>query len=85
MLVSFYSNHRNPGYYAVIHENPHFCEQWLDFESRTIRSPTFPEEKSKSRSCLWLLTANKGYTITISVEYFQVLVIRIVHHKQTNV
>ena len=76
MLVSFFSsfdlNLRYTGYYALVHENPHYCEQWLDWEARAIRSPTFPDKKTKSRSCLWLLTANKGYTITVNVEYFQV-------------
>ena len=72
MLVSFLSTSVHYGYYALIHENPHFCEQWLDWEDRTIRSPTFPDKKTKSRSCLWLLTANKGYTITVNVELFQV-------------
>ena len=81
MLVSFYSsseyNQRFSGYYALVHENPHYCEQWLDWEERTIRSPTFPDKKTRSRSCLWLLTANEGYTITINVEYFQVFHSRI--------
>ena len=74
MLVSFQSSFDGsyPGYNALIHENPHFCEQWLDWKARTIRSPTFPEEKTKSRSCLWLLRANEGYTIRVRVVYFQV-------------
>ena len=73
MLVSFLSTDMHQGYYALIYENPHFCEQWLDWEDRTIRSPTFPERKTKSRSCVWLLRANEGYTISINVVHFQVL------------
>ena len=61
-----------PGYFALIHENPHYCEQWLNWEERTIRSPTFPEKKTKSRSCAWLLRANEGYTIRVNVVHFQV-------------
>ena len=73
MLVSFFSNFfPQSGYYTLIHENPHYCEQWLDWEAKTIRSPTFPEKKSKSRSCVWLLRANKGYTIRVNVVHFQV-------------
>ena len=74
MLVSFLtsgSNHQ--GYYALIHENPHFCEQWLNWETRTIRAPTFPERNTKSRSCVWLLRANDGYTIGVNVIHFQVI------------
>ena len=74
MLVSFLSSDNwNQGYYALIHENPHYCEQWLDWESRNIRSPTFPDKKTKSRSCVWLLRANKGYNIGINIEHFQVI------------
>ena len=74
MLVSFLTSiyYRHQGYYALIHENPHFCEQWLDWEDRTIRSPTFPDKKTKSRSCVWLLRANEGYTIGVNVIHFQV-------------
>ena len=73
MLVSFYSSrYQSDGYYALVHENPHYCEQWLDWESRTIRSPTFPDKKTKSRNCLWLLRAIEGYTITVNIESFQV-------------
>ena len=76
MLVSFYTSYDGQlypgGYYALVHENPHYCEQWLDWEARSIRSPTFPDKKTKSRSCLWLLTANEGYTITVNVERFEV-------------
>ena len=83
MLVSFYSSlvfHDYSGYFALVHENPHFCEQWLDFQHGTIRSPTFPDKKTRSRSCLWLLTANEGYTITVNVEHFEVM-----HKNQPNV
>ena len=77
MLVSFLSTSINykqyQGYYALIYENPHFCEQWLDWEERTIRSPIFPEKKTKSRSCVWLLRANEGYTIEVNVLHFQVI------------
>ena len=73
MLVSFFSHENGyPGYYALVHENPHYCEQWLDWEARTIRSPTFPNKKTKSRNCVWLLRANEGYTIRINVKHFQV-------------
>ena len=74
MLVSFFSSHHEGyrGYYAIIHENPHYCEQWLDWEAGTIRSPTFPEKKSKSRSCVWLLRAYKSYTIRVTVVHFHV-------------
>ena len=75
MLVSFFSSlpNHHQGYYALIHENPHFCEQWLDWETRTMRSPTFPDKKTKSRSCVWLLRANEGYTIEVNVKHFQVI------------
>ena len=81
MLVSFFSSHHEGyrGYYAIIHENPHYCEQWLDWDARTIRSPTFPEKKSKSRSCVWLLRANKGYTIRVTVVHFQVGLIMVLN------
>ena len=70
-LFSLNDNHQ--GYYALIHENPHYCEQWLDWETRTMRSPTFPDKKTKSRSCVWLLRANEGYTIVVNVIHFQVI------------
>ena len=74
MLVSFFSFVTgHSGYYALIHENPHFCEQWLDWEARTIRSPTFPDKNTKSRSCVWLLRANAGYNIGVNVIHFQVI------------
>ena len=74
MLVSFLSYFAfHQGYYALIHENPHFCEKWLDWEDRTIRSPTFPDKKTKSRNCVWLLRANEGYTIVVNVIHFQVI------------
>ena len=81
MLASFFSSHHEGyrGYYAIIHENPHYCEQWLDWYARTIRSPTFPEKKSKSRSCVWLLRANKGYTIRVTVVHFQVGLIMVLN------
>ena len=73
MLVSFLSTDMHQGYYALIYENPHFCEQWLNWDDRTIRSPTFPDKKTKLRNCVWLLRANEGYTISINIVHFQVL------------
>ena len=77
MLVSFLTYAQTDkghyGFYSLIHENPHFCEQWLDWEAKTIRSPTFPDKKTKSRSCVWLLRANEGYTIRINIVHFQVI------------
>ena len=74
MLVSYFTvlNTNGLGYYALIHENPHYCEQWLNWESRTIRSPTFPDKKTKSRNCVWLLRANEGYTVRVTVVHFEV-------------
>ena len=74
MLVSFFTGKHLPltGYFANVYENPHYCEQWLDWEARTIRSPTFPDKKTKSRSCVWLLRANEGYTIRVTIVHFQV-------------
>ena len=74
MLVSFYSDHffNYNGFYINIYENPHFCEQWIDYKKGTIKSPTFPDEKTNKLDCLWLITADEGFTITINVEHFHV-------------
>ena len=74
MLVSFYSNpfHNFNGFLINIHEHPHYCEQWIDYNKGTIKSPTFPDEKTDKLDCLWLITAEEGFTITINVEHFYV-------------
>ena len=74
MLVSFYSNAvwNYNGFYINIYENPHYCEQWIDYQKGTIKSPTFPNEKTNKLDCLWLITADQGFTITINVEHFYV-------------
>ena len=71
MLVSFYSDPiiNFNGFYINIYENPHFCEQWIDYKKGTIKSPTFPDEKTNKLDCLWLITADEGFTITINVEH----------------
>ena len=74
MLVSFYSNHNVNfnGFYINIYENPHFCEQWIDYKKGTIKSPTFPNEKTNKLDCIWLITADEGFTITINIEHLYV-------------
>ena len=74
MLVSFHSDQwiNFNGFYINIYENPHFCEQWIDYKKGTIKSPTFPDEKTNKLDCLWLITADEGFTITINVEHLYV-------------
>ena len=74
LLVSFISNRfwTFNGFYANVYENPHYCEQWIDYTKGTIKSPTFPDEKTDELDCLWLITADEGFTITINVEHFYV-------------
>ena len=74
MLVSFYSNqfHNYNGFFINIYENPHFCEQWIDYKKGTIKSPTFPNEKTNKLDCIWLITADEGFTITINIEHLYV-------------
>ena len=74
MLVSFYSDYiyNYNGFYINIYENPHFCEQWIDYKKGTIKSPSFPDEKTNKLDCSWLITADEGFTITINVEHFYV-------------
>ena len=74
MLVSLYSDYylNFNGFYINIYENPHFCEQWIDYKKGTIKSPTFPDEKTNKFDCLWLITADEGFTITINVEHLYV-------------
>ena len=79
ILVSFYSGPtvNYNGFYMNIYENPHFCEQWIDYKKGTIKSPTFPDEKTDKLDCLWLITADEGFTITINVENFYVMLFAI--------
>ena len=79
ILVSFYSGPtvNYNGFYMNIYENPHFCEQWIDYKKGTIKSPTFPDEKTDKLDCLWLITADEGFTITINVENFYVMLFTI--------
>ena len=74
MLVSFYSglNYNFNGFYINIYENHHFCEQWIDYKKGTIKSPMIPNEKTNKLDCMWLITADEGFTITINVEHLHV-------------
>ena len=78
ILVSFYSGPtvNYNGFYINIYENPHFCEQWIDYKKGTLKSPTFPDEKTDKLDCLWLITADEGFTITINVEHLYVRLFR---------
>ena len=74
MLVAFYSDPfiDSNGFYINIYEHPHYCEQWIDYKKGTIKSPTFPDEKTNKLNCSWLITADEGFSITINIEHFHV-------------
>ena len=77
MVVEFKSNDKIQGTGFSLNiqftpmENP-ICESCLNMEEKTLKSPNHPKSYGNNVSCNWLITAEHGFHITLTLQDFDV-------------
>ena len=53
-----------------LYEDP--CQDWLDLINKKLTSPNYPEFYDRNTQCIWNLTINKEYYISLDFEHIEV-------------
>ena len=53
-----------------LYEDP--CQSWLDLINKQLTSPNYPENYDPNTICIWNLTTDEGYYISLDFEYVDV-------------
>ena len=49
------------------------CQYWMDLENQRLSSPYYPDHYfADGNGCEWLITAPKGFVISLEFDYFDV-------------
>ena len=75
------------GFSANIHFTPipnKECESWLDMDKKIFKSPNYPQTYYNNKKCIWLITVDHYYHITLNfidlyVRYQIHIYYRIIH------
>ena len=72
MSIDFKSDDigKNIGFSAIIYFTPipnKECDSWLDMNKKILISPNYPQTHHYSMKCIWLITVDHDYHITLDL------------------
>ena len=48
------------------------CQDWLDLHENKLTSPNYPDVYEPNTVCIWKITTDKGYYISLDFEHIDV-------------
>ena len=87
IFIHFLSNNSDNSLPITIHHHP-FCEEWIDLNTNSLKSPNHPFEYDNNVTCIWEITASFDKYIalnflTFDVNMLSICIIKVINWSNT--